>query len=318
VLYLQTGKLAIDPDLKPQSSSEFSAGAEYEIIPNGRIGLTYIHRWMNNVIEDMSRDGGNTFFLGNPGRGIAADFPQAQRIYDAGTLSFTKIFADLWLAQASYTLSHLYGNWEGLFRPQTAQLDPGTNSDFDIPVLTLNRYGDLSADRRHEIKVFVARDVPFTPQHHVNVGLSYRARSGAPTNYLANQFLYGNGEIFLLPRGSGDRLPWVHTIDLHVGYQFLQTKNQTLSITADIFNLFNFQAITRINENYTLRSVDPITGAAVDSPYVNGDRKNIDPNLIHGSDDPAPFTSADKNRGFGAPQEYQDPVTFRFGLKTTF
>jgi outer membrane receptor protein involved in Fe transport len=318
VLYLSTGKLAIDPDLKPESSSEFSAGAEYQIIPDGRLGVTYIRRWMNNIIEDMSRDGGNTFFLGNPGRGIASDFPQAERNYDAGIISFTKTFSDLWLAQASYTLSWLRGNWEGLFRSQTAQLDPGTNSDFDLVQLTINRKGDLAADRRHEIKAFLARDFPLTSQHHLNAGLSYRGRSGAPTSYLGNHFVYGNGEVFLLPRGTGDRLPWVHSVDLHLGYAFFQTKSQSIAITADIFNLFNFQAVTRVSENYTLRSVDPITGAAADSPFLNGDRRTINPDLIHGSDSNAPFTNADKNRGFGAPQEYQDPITLRFGIKTTF
>src|SRR6266700_591023 len=169
-IYLATGRLAVDPDLKPESSTEVSAGGEYEIIPDGRVGVTYIHRTMNDVIEDMSRDEGTTFFLGNPGSGIASDFPTAQRNYDAGILTFTKIFSNLWLAQASYTLSYLRGNWEGLFRSQTAQLDPGTNSDFDLKSLTINRYGPLDADHLHEIKLFGARDIPVAPRHHINLG----------------------------------------------------------------------------------------------------------------------------------------------------
>jgi outer membrane receptor protein involved in Fe transport len=67
-IYLSTGKLAIDPNIKPQSSSEFTSGGEYEIIPGGRLGVTYIRRWMNHIVEDMSRDEGGTYFLGNPGR----------------------------------------------------------------------------------------------------------------------------------------------------------------------------------------------------------------------------------------------------------
>ena len=41
----------------------------------------------------MSRDNGQTYFLGNPGYGIAKDFPKAERKYDAVTLYFTKAFA---------------------------------------------------------------------------------------------------------------------------------------------------------------------------------------------------------------------------------
>ena len=53
----------------------------------------------------MSNDEANTYFIGNPGEGIADTFPKAKRTYHAVTLSFTKTFADLWLAQVSYTWS---------------------------------------------------------------------------------------------------------------------------------------------------------------------------------------------------------------------
>lgn len=314
--YLSTGRLAVDPDIKPQSSTEFTTGGEYEIIPGGRLGVTYIRRWMNNIVEDMSRDEGSTFFLGNPGSGIASDFPEAERTYDAGIISFTKTFADSWLMQASYTLSQLKGNWEGLFRAQTGQLDPGTNSDFDIRSLTLNRYGYLAGDRRHELKLFGAYDLPLAQNHHLNVGTSYRARSGAPTNFLGTHALYGNGEVFLLPRGEGERMPWVHNLDLHVGYQFFQTKTQSISVTADLFNLLNLKAVVRRGQNYTLRPVEPITndpqGAKVSS-------SRIDPTKIQAADgEERPFDDTDRNRSFGSPLEYQAPLTLRLGLKSTF
>jgi len=314
--YTGVGTTAIDPNLKPQSSSELSAGGEYEIIPNGRLGLTYIRRWMNNVIEDMSRDEANTYFLGNPGRGIAADFPEAKRNFDAGIVHFTKTFSDEWLAQASYTLSYLRGNWEGFYRAQTGQLDPGFNSDFDLRSLTVNREGPLAGDRRHEIKLFIARDIALAPRHHLNVGGAYISRSGGPTNVLASHPVYGNSEVFILPRGSGERMPWVHEIDLHLGYTFYETKNQTIAVTTDIFNLFNFQAVTRRGQDYTYRSVDPISGSSAGTVT---DPKNIDPALLKPTDgDPRPFDATDKNRSYGAPLEYQQPISIRFGLKTTF
>lgn len=316
--YLMSGKLAIDPDIKPPSTSEISAGAEYEIIPNGRLGFTFIHRWTNSILEDMSRDEGNTFFLGNPGSGIASDFPKATRVYDAGILSFTKLFANSWLAQASYTLSSLRGNWEGLFRSQTGQLDPGTTSDFDIKSLTINRTGPLDADRRHEIKLYVAKDFAPAPQHHVNVGLGYHSMSGRPTNFLGSHPLYGLDEEFLLPRGSGEREPWVHSFDLHVGYTFFESKDRSLQFALDIFNLFNFQAVTKTSERYTTRDVLPITGSAANSPFVNGDKKTIRPEIIMPSDGGAAFQNSDKNLPFGAPIAYQDPFTLRFSVKGAF
>ncbi|HWL89047.1 MAG TPA: TonB-dependent receptor, partial [Polyangiaceae bacterium] len=93
------GKTVVDPDLTPQSSSEIVGGGEYEIVKNGRIGLSYTRRWTNHVIEDMSKDEGATFFIGNPGKGLASSIPESVRNYDAGTVYFMKTFADQWLAQ---------------------------------------------------------------------------------------------------------------------------------------------------------------------------------------------------------------------------
>jgi outer membrane receptor protein involved in Fe transport len=316
-LYIGVGQTAVDPDIDAGSSSEFSLGGEYELIPNGRLNLTYIRRWTNNTIEDMSRDEASTYFIGNPGRGIATDFPEVQRKYDAGILSFTKTFSDFWLAQASYTLSHLRGNWDGLFRPQTDQLDPGTNSDFDLRSLTVNRYGPLDGDRRHEIKLFGARDIAVTPQHHINLGASYRARSGGPTSYLGNHAIYGNDEVFILPRGSGPRLPWQHTVDTHIGYTFLRTETQSFAVTCDIFNLFNIRTVRRTAERYTARPVEPTTGVSSDAALISARR--IDPTLITPADDPTrPFEEADVERSFGAPTSYLEPISLRFGVRSTF
>jgi hypothetical protein len=47
---------------------------------------------MTRVIEDMSRDEASTYFIGNPGYGIAKDFPKATRVYDAVIVYLDKRF----------------------------------------------------------------------------------------------------------------------------------------------------------------------------------------------------------------------------------
>src|SRR6185369_11752376 len=113
---------------------------------------------LNRAIEDMSRDEANTYFIGNPGYGIARDFPKPVRDYDAGTVFFQKAFSSGWLGQASYTLSSLRGNYAGLFRPETGQLDPNINSDFDLRSLLVNHTGPLPGDRTHQLKLYGAKD----------------------------------------------------------------------------------------------------------------------------------------------------------------
>lgn len=300
----------VDPNLQPQSSDEIVAGAEYEVLPDARAGLTYTRRWMNYVIEDMSRDEAATYFIGNPGYGFATDFPKATRDYDAVTVYFDKTFADLWLGQVSYTWSHLRGNYAGLFRPETGQLDPNINSDFDLQSLLANRTGPLPGDRTHSIKVFGAKEFVLTGSMSVNLGLSYRARSGQPLSYLGSHSLYGAGESFLLPRGSAGRLPWRHDIDGHLGYTFRVTKSNAVTVSVDVFNMFNFQQVVARDELYTEADPLPVEGAE-----GTNDEKLAQLRYSDGT----PFNFENEgNLNFKNVTAYQAPRSIRFGAKVTF
>src|SRR4051794_18066823 len=86
------GFTPVDPDLRPSSANEVVMGAEYQLLGESRLGLSYTKRWIGDIIEDMSRDEATTYFLGNPGRGIASSFPSAKRDYDAVSLVFSRAF----------------------------------------------------------------------------------------------------------------------------------------------------------------------------------------------------------------------------------
>jgi len=302
------GRTAVDPNLQAQSSWEFVGGAEYDlgrlsnVFNDLRAGVLYTKRWMNNVIEDMSRDEAQTYFIGNPGSGIAKDFSKAERDYDALTIYFMKEFSECWLLQGSYTASWLKGNYAGLFRPETGQLDPNINSDFDLKSLTVNRVGYLPGDNRHQFKLFGAHDIELAKGHHLQPGYGFRLTAGNPTNLLGSHPLYGGDEVYVLPRGSGDRLPWVTSIDLSVGYEVEVTESFKLNFMVEIFNLFNFQAPTSQDETYTNSDVAPIrNGKKGDLAGMNdlyGDPVEVNPN-------------------FGKTTSYQAPRTFRFGVRGT-
>ncbi|WP_437898327.1 TonB-dependent receptor [Sorangium sp. So ce124] len=300
------GDGGIDPDLEPQSTDEIVLGGEVELYPRLRVGAQYTKRYQNQVIEDISRDEARTYLIGNPGYGVAKDFPKPTRDYDAVTVHAEKAFADAWLAQASYTISYLRGNWAGLFRPETGQLDPNVNSDFDLVSLLPNRTGPLPGDRRHQFKVFGAKD--FTVHHRVivSVGGTYRSASGGPTSHLGSHPLYGPDQVYILERGSGERLPWAHSVDAHVGVGVQLAKESTLTVTVDSFNIFNFQAATAVDQRYTVASVLPIVNGTKGDL---GQLKNVDGSA---------FNPINKNPNFGKPVAYQAPRTFRIGAKVTF
>jgi hypothetical protein len=292
----------IDPDIKPASSNEVVMGGELQLLGESRVGLTYTRRWLNEIIEDMSRDEAQTYFLGNPGRGIATGFPRPQRNYDAISVYFSRAFYERWLAQASYSLSWLYGNYSGLFRPETGQLDPNINSDFDLQSILANRTGYLPGDRRHQVKIFGARDFNLRPNHHLLVGLGARATSGGPTNYFGSHAIYGADEVFILPRGTGPRLPWQYTADVQVGYSFAMRHGRDLTVSIDIYNLLNLQRATAVDNTYTRVDVLPSTMGTKAIQTTDGEllaQKDVNPN-------------------FGRVTAYQAPRIFRFGLRFNY
>jgi len=294
-------QVPVDPELKSPTNDELVVGAEYEVIPNARLGVGYIHRNLVRTVEDMSNDEAATYFIGNPGEGIASSFPKAKRTYDSVTVSFTKTFSDLWLAQVSYTWTRLYGNYDGLFRPETNQLDPNLNSTFDLKSLLLNQEGPLFGDLTHTVKVYLAKEFPIVPAFSVTLGASYNGNSGPPISYRGAQILYGAGEAYILERGQGGRLPWVNTFDLRLGLNYRLARDSVVTVGVEAFNLFNAQRPVVVNENYTYDQVGPIP---------NGRQGSI-PGTVFGStvfrnDDPSkgpvydPSKTFDQNVAAGA------------------
>ncbi|MFY0562856.1 TonB-dependent receptor domain-containing protein [Archangium lansingense] len=296
----------VDPDIQPQSTDEWVAGGEFQLFAHFSVGLSYTRRSLNKVVEDMSRDGARTYFIGNPGYGLGQDFAKATRTYDAGTVFFQRRFADRWLFQGSYTLSFLRGNYEGLFQSETGQLNPNNNTDFDSPSLTINREGSLPADRTHQFQAFAAREFVFGPDLSFQLGLSYLSGSGTPYSYLGSDEVFGSSQVFILPRGSAGRLPWFHRIDTRLAVTYRLSRTLTASAGVDVFNLFNFQAPTAYDENYTFSDVRPLpNGTPADLPEL----RRPDGELL---------PPEELNENFGKPVSYQLPRSIRLSARLSF
>ncbi|HYO59237.1 TonB-dependent receptor [Archangium sp.] len=301
----------VDPNLQAQSSDELLFGAEYELLANVRLGASYTRRYMNSVIEDMSRDDGNTYFLGNPGEGFAKEFPKPVRNYDAVTVFLNRTFSDGWLAQASYTWSRLEGNYPGLFRPENSQLDPNILSDFDLVSLLKNRSGLLPYDRTHAVKVFGAKEFNFSNNLSASIGLSYRGNSGTPISVIGAHPTYGPSEAFIINRGSYGRTPWIHNIDSNIGVNYRISKTNVVSLSVDVFNLFNFQGVTAVDQTFTNQAVLPIEGGKAEGELTENPGQVT---KVNGK----PLAESERNLNFNNPTQYQTPRQIRLGLKYTF
>jgi hypothetical protein len=340
----------IDPDLKSPTNDEIVAGGEYEVLPNARAGVTYTYRNLVRTVEDMSNNDGQTYFIGNPGQGIADSFPKAARTYHAVTVLFTKSFADFWLAQASYTWAQLRGNYDGLFNTQGSsslgapQLDPNINSTFDLRTLLLNQTGPLTSDITHNIKLYLAKEFVITSTFSATLGGSFNANSGPPINALGAHPIYGQGQAFILTRGGAGRLPWVTSLDAKVGLNYRLSKDTVITASVEGFNLFNSQRPVTVDENYTAGFVSPILDASQGSVPTqfgglcanataascgtgNGSlpHPRVDPNsptgraIRVGLPNPnGALSSQVTNLTWGRPTNFQPVRQFRFTLRVTF
>jgi hypothetical protein len=198
----------------------------------------------------------------------------------------------------------------------TNQLDPNILSDFDLISLLPNRTGLLPFDRTHSVKLFGAKEFNVTNALSASIGLSYRGNSGTPINYLGAHPEYGQDEAYVLPRGSGGRTPWVNTIDSNVGVNYRIGKDQVVSVTLDVFNLFNFQTTTRVDESYTFESIYPLVGGKPSQVPDNVVINTGDP--VGDKENPTYLTADQVNPNFKQPNQYQSPRQFRFGIRYTF
>jgi hypothetical protein len=329
----------VDPELRSPAVDEIVAGGEYEVLPNARLGLSYTYRNLVRAVEDMSNNDGNTYFIGNPGEGIADSFPRATRKYHAITLSFSRTFHESWLAQASYTWSQLRGNYDGLFRPDTGQLDPNINTTFDTRTSLPNQEGPLGGDTTHVVKVFAAKELTVTPWLGVTLGAGFVASSGVPISALGPNFA---GDVaYILVRGGAGRMPWVTSLDARLAVNYRASKDVVFSGAVEAFNLFNSQRPTAVDQGYAGAFVSPIIGARQGSvpPQYGGlcssddvstcalgngslPRPRVDatgnPINIRLRDQYGQPASVPTNLTWGTPTNFQPVRQFRFSLRVGF
>jgi len=299
----------VDPQTEPPSQDEWVAGLQYELLPDTRASLAYTHRSLVHWVEDMGVNGAD-YFIGNPGFGIGSMYPPTRRVYNSFVVALDKVYANGWLAQVSYTYQNLTGNIEGLFRSETGQLYPNVNSDFDIQRLAANREGPLPGDIRHTVKAYLAKEFILAPWFSVTGGAAYVGSSGAPISWLGASSIYGDNEVYIFPRGSGGRLGWQHTIDVNGALNLRFSTSTVLTLSVNVFNLFNFQQVTGVDQRYTLYP----QGVA---PVPNGNPATDKSKIV---DDVTgqPLQPSQVNARFFQPTDYQPIRQVRFQARLNF
>ncbi len=252
--------------LKGAYNEEYILGYQYEVRPDFTVGVRGVYRDIGRIIEDISMDGASTYIMTNPdqwtniwvpdaaGRpGYRYHFPKPVRIYKALEVTAEKRFSNHWLLQASYVLSRLEGNYEGMYLSGTTQLDPNLTSIYDIPSLLVNGYGLLPNDRTHVLKAYGGYFFDNIP---LELSGNFTLASGTPISAMGADAAYGLNTGFAKQRGTAGRTPTVWSLDLGAQYTFKIFKSN-LALRADIFNVTNNQVTTAVDQTYNTVNTDP-------------------------------------------------------------
>jgi hypothetical protein len=195
----------------------------------------------------------------------------------------------------SYRWSRLRGNYDGYYRSDNGQSDPAWTSLYDFPtndpsytaiggptygykgdIRFLGADGILPLDRPHQFKAFGT----YAWSNGLNVGLGLNLSSGKPLTPLAANPNYTNGgEIPTAPRGSGiqtidgfrTRTPFESQVDLQASYNLKIAGTRSVTLIADIFNVFNQRQTLDYDTwtELTYRVQNPDFGAPVSRVSTN-------------------------------------------------
>jgi hypothetical protein len=196
----------------------------------------------------------------------------------------------------------LKGNYEGAFRNDNNQADPGISSLFDFTegqlglIAGQQSIGSLSTDRKHTFNAHSTFVVPNGKLKGFVIGGGLTVLSGNPLTALYAQEAYQNsGEVPLFGRGNLGRAPVTGSVDAHLEYPFKLTERMQLKVAFDLFNIVDSTRQTTFNQ---------LGDAGFGQPNVD-------------------FTKPVSNGGIASPagfvnQGFVDPFSSRFSILLTF
>jgi len=302
--YIPAGQFpdTIDPNAKLSYLDEWVGGFEREVLPNTTFGIRYIHKNIGRVFEDVANCpvvatefsdatadvcGSVEYILTNPSSStpinpeLLAVAPQFSSVkfddpihkYDALEFTLNRRFAGHWSALTSYRWSRLRGNFEGFYRDDNGQSDPGITSLYDFPtndptytaiggtqfgykgdIRFLGQEGVLPLERTHQVKIFGN----YAWDAGLSLGIGYTGTSGKPLTALAALAPYDNGgEIPMTARGAGfqtvdgflTHTPFLHEFNVQAAYVVKMARANRLTLMADAFNVFGRSTVLDYN-NY--------------------------------------------------------------------
>jgi hypothetical protein len=184
------------------------------------------------------------------------------------------------------------GNYTGLYAADYGQLNPNASMQYDVRELMVNQYGPLPNDRPHVIHVDGSYQY-LRGRHTLTPGLGFVGMSGQPLTPLGGSPGISDS-VFIGPRGSAGRTPFVTQLDFHLAYRAKMSNGLSAETFVDIFNILNQKAALTEDQEYTADVVDFDASGKPIPPATQGN-----PNYLR-------------------PTSYQAPIAGRMGVRVFF
>lgn len=276
----------VDAHLRGQYHDEVTVGYERRLGAGLKLGARGIARSLRWTLDDATVGADGGFVIGNPGRGALAGRPSATREYRALELTLERSGAGPVAFLASYVLSRNRGNYAGLFEEDMPTAGGGGNASvgYDTPEPNAVSDGLLPNDRTHLFK--------FAGSYRVGavatVGGTFLAASGTPRSELGQSVWGAPYVVFVRPRGSLGRTPWIWDLNLR-GTWLLPTRGGFRPrLVLDLFHVGS-----------------PRRAIWYDDLHYNSSQ-----------DDTGAWTSSNPN--YGRVLAYQQPMSARLGMLIDF
>ena len=240
----------IDSGLESMFADQLIVGIEREIGPRTSIELSFVDKSTEDIFEDTCTENLPTRTEGGACEFYTiANLSELSREYEGWLLRFESRATDWMHLRASYAYSKSEGSVEDT---------QNSGADFDFfPVHFENRFGYLSDDRRHRLKLngFFLLPLGFS------AGVDAFWSDDFAYNSLENVLPYSVR--FDEPRGSR-RANSNYQVDLELRKQFRLADRVDVSVIGSIFNLLDDERPVNICENINGCSGGLVLGDATD------------------------------------------------------
>ncbi len=233
-----TGKL-IDAGIEPTHTDEWLVGYATPLMADWSIDVFFMRRETFDFIEDIPSA------LPATGPFRAAQLDNAERKYRSFTIELSRPLLNKWSVSASYAWSRLEGNFDldystgAVFNTSSAIQDgPGEFVEDRL------RYGPLSQDRSHVLKLFASYIPPMV--NNLTLGGYLRAQSGTP--WAARGVDWDGGFRRYLEQAGTNRNEFWTNLDLLASYRLPLAGRAGLRLEGRVFNVFNNLTALSVND----------------------------------------------------------------------